>query len=149
MGIGVSSPGAIGAQSYVRINPCFYTTVVAGTWAVSTNTGQLNSNYMNNTSGSQNDQIDFEKVYLSAGSYQAIACFVRINDQGICSILLDDVSVGTIDTYGALALNIIADTTFTVGSSGLKKLSLKAATKNGASSAYNLSISEIAIFRTA
>jgi hypothetical protein len=127
--------------------------VLSGTWQ-----NVLSGDFVNfieggvfyTNSGDQNAEIT-TKVYLAAGTYTFILGYCSTPDNGIVTLYIAGSSKGTIDTYSAgtvynLTANIAA---INIAVSGLYDLNLKMATKNGASSAYDLKIQYSFLKRTA
>lgn len=73
---------------------------------------------------------------LAAGSYTFQCWFYRITSGGIVTIYVDEVSQGTIDTYGTAVPNTSGTLAITVVGNGRHKLRIKTATKNASSSNY-------------
>ena len=140
---------AIG-EGHITILGQHYSGIIQGTWIAGVDASQFLYGYFYNNSNAQNDQIDF-KVYLATGTYTFSLLLVKSATAAIATILLDGVSLGTIDMYAAVnTYNQIGSiSNLTVTSAGLKTLSVKAATRNGSSAGWTLAISSMSLFRTA
>lgn len=103
-----------------------------------------------NSTNAQNDSISWD-VVLSAGTWNATFFVRQSTNCAIITLLLDGVSVGTVDTYAAaLAYSKVKITGFTVSVSGKTKLTLKAATRNGSNSTgWEIELFGINLRRTA
>lgn len=102
------------------------------------------------SSGAQNDQIDFE-VVLAAGTWDVELMYVANTDNGIISVQFDAVEKGTIDTYNGSATynNRSSVTGIAVATTAKVILRLKMATKNASSSSYVGEVQHIQLRRTA
>lgn len=102
-----------------------------------------------NSTGAQNDEVVW-KVPLSAGTWTVRLYGRKSTNCGIATVKIDDVAVGTIDTYGSASfMNAQELTDIVVASDGIKSLSFLMATKNASSSGYYLEIEAIELVRTA
>jgi hypothetical protein len=103
------------------------------------------------SSGAQNDEINFEGLSLEAGTYTVLMRVYTSNNHGIISIQLDSSQIGTIDLYsGSPTPDVLASATgLTVGSDDVYQLKLKMTSKNGSSSNYYGLVHSIAFVRTA
>ncbi len=102
------------------------------------------------TSGAQNDQISWP-VVLSAGTWTIeVVCF-KNSANGIISLQLDGVEVGTVDTYAGSgsANNFVQVAGITVSVAGKKTLTLKMTSKNASASNYYGNIQHVRLLRTA
>jgi hypothetical protein len=98
-------------------------------------------------------QYDFWRIYVNlvAGTYTFRLDAAHSSDRGIATIKINDVSVGTIDTYNVSgSLPIITDITgINISTSGPQKVEIQINTRNGASSAYYFIWRRAALIRTA
>lgn len=102
-----------------------------------------------NSSPAQNDAFSLN-IALAAGTWDCNVFVRKASDKGIITLLMDGASQGTADTYAASgAAAKVTVSGFTVASTGKKVMQFKAATKNGSSSGYQLSIFGIHFRRTA
>lgn len=102
-----------------------------------------------NTSAAQNDAVSWD-VTLSPGTWNAAIWVRKSTNTGIITLLLDGVSMGTVDTYnGSVAYAKVTITGFTVTVTGHQTLQIKMATKNGSSSGYVVAMFGISLRRTA
>lgn len=130
--------------------------VDAGTWARNTSAWSeasvitINSGYgAQNGSAAQNDQVTW-KYAMGAGTWTVKLYVRKSSNTGIVTVLLDGVSVGTLDTYAAsAALAVLSLTGISVGSDGAHTIGFKMATKNASSSGYALGLLAFEVFRTA
>lgn len=101
------------------------------------------------SSGAQNDEI-WWYIGVPAGTYDIVLWYVKAANQGIYSVRVDDVQVGTIDGYNGSTTNANKSTISGVTiAAGKRKISLKMATKNGSSSNYYGEINALILNRTA
>jgi hypothetical protein len=112
---------------------------VETTWPASPlgmNAGQPFGNYRTST-GAQNAELAWD-VDVDSGTYTFQLLHVKGLDHGIYTLSVDGVTVGTIDGYNAAAALYAQydDITGIVLTRGKRHISLKMATKNGASSSY-------------
>lgn len=98
--------------------------------------GVIHSGY-NLSAGNQNDELFWDTV-LSAGTWAIGLMHATGTNRGIYTILIDDVSVGTVDGYaGVTALNTVSNVTgIVVATTGVKRVKLRMATKNASSSSF-------------
>jgi hypothetical protein len=121
-----------------------------GTWALAQAGTYIGGGaYTNQASAAQNDAITFE-LPLAAGTWDLRVIYRAITNGAIITAALDGTTVGTIDTYAVAAPNQTGTVTgISVATSGVKTLSLTAATKHASSSGYRLDIHAVAMRRTA
>ena len=95
----------------------------------------MNATY--NSSGAQNDEIEFD-VVLGAGTWTLELLHYAFTDRGIFTAYLDGVSVGTLDGYSASEVRHKRQsiTGIVVATPGKKTFKLKMATKNASASSY-------------
>ena len=123
-------------------------TVVAGTWTRNINSGCYYCGFIENTTDAQNDSISFKRTFES-GTYTIITHFHRTTASGIMHIYVDSTQIATVDMYGTSTNNIEDEQTgLTINASGAVTVELKAETKNGSSSAYNIRPYHIEFQRT-
>jgi len=110
-----------------------------------------------NSSGAQNDHMDFE-TYLAAGTYTFTLIHSKGSNRGIYTVYIDDdtgtpgtTSVGTIDGYNAGTTFNNVDTITSISNTigGNKRIRIRMNTKNASSSSYYATFSEIGLRRTA
>jgi hypothetical protein len=114
-----------------------YHELVSGTLTFSLNPNSLFS--LNTESNNTNTlQVNYY-VYLPAGTYTfKILCRTGPSNC-ILNLKIDDVSVGTVDTYGANVFNnVLTITGIAVAANGLKKISLTNPTKHASATNYYL-----------
>jgi hypothetical protein len=89
------------------------------------------------SSSNQNDEIAYP-VGLFAGTYRFTLLYHSASDQGIATVSLDGVSVGTIDTYASSGSNNVQASIdgIVVASNAWLNFKMKMSTKNGSSSGY-------------
>ena len=135
-------------EGHITILPWHYSGITQGTWTLLT-AAVVMYGYLVNSTAIQNDQVNY-KVFLTAGTYTFSVMHEKSSTRGILTLLIDEISVGTIDFYaaGQTFQNQSAITGISVTTAGVKTLSIKAATKNISSSAYGLVIQSMALFRT-
>lgn len=147
--------GALGVDAIlpwrVEVNPITTAALAVGTWGVAASGSQSMGGWIQNSSNAQNDERGWDLV-LAAGTWELTLCYVKATSGGIATVMLDNVSTGlTIDTYnGSTAFVIVSAVSgITVASTGKRRVSLKAATKNASSSGYSLLLSWVTLRRTA
>ncbi len=136
-------------EGHITIFPFSYSGITQGTWGLFADGTQFCYGGMFNSSVTQNDQIDY-KAYLDVGTY---TFFILARTQSICailSLLIDGSTVGTIDLYSLILANNqpFSITGINITTPGLKTISFKAATQNGASTGWALTWTYAAFFRT-
>lgn len=126
-----------------------------GTWQRVTTQWEAALQVMNNgwgmfnTAGAQNDELAYN-LPMSAGTWTITLITRKSSNTGICTVLIDGTSVGTADTFAAsVGLGIFNITGVTVATSGVHKVTLRAATKNASSTGFFLNFLAADIFRTA
>jgi len=141
LGSGSVTPVKIGGGTNEEFfAPCMRARVAAGTFAGPVvGTGFIGNVQIYNSPVAQNDQLDYYE-FLSAGTWTIYVCATKGTSQGIYTLLIDDVSVGTMDFYAGSGSdnNEMNVASIAVATSGIKKISLKVATKNASSSNYGL-----------
>ncbi|HLA37013.1 MAG TPA: hypothetical protein VJZ02_00935, partial [Candidatus Brocadiales bacterium] len=147
--IGGSGTSASG-EGHLTILPWAYNAIVQGTWAFNVDVNQATANSFYNSTAANLDQLDY-KIYLAPGTYSLSLLGLKSSNRGIIDILLDSISVGTMDTYAASTVqnNVASLAGITVSTGGLKTLSVKVNGKNASSTGYYMDISSISLWRTA
>jgi hypothetical protein len=136
-------------EGHITILPWNYSEIIQGTWIFSLTASSIFYGIYYNSSNAQNDQLDF-KIWLDAGTYDFVVIHQKTTSSAILTLLLDGESQGTIDFYGSTSYNNRSTiNNIVVANSGLKTLSIKAATRNGSSGGWILAPSSMALFRTA
>lgn len=102
------------------------------------------------SSGAQNDDISWDR-FIPSGTYTIDILGTKNTDAGIYAALIDGVSVGTVDSYaGSLTRNQTMQITgVAIGRSGIHRLTLRMATKNGSASSYIGYLHRVRLRRTA
>jgi hypothetical protein len=102
------------------------------------------------SSGAQNDEISWD-IALEEGTWEIELLFSKDTNRGIYTVLIDGAAVGTIDSYAAAVAHNMKGLAggIVVQTPGKKTLSLKMATKNGASGGYFALLQLIQMRRTA
>lgn len=121
-----------------------------GTWANGQGSAEVLGAARFNSTQAQNDEIGYDLI-LAAGTWRIDLIVTKTTAGGIASVRVDDVEVGTVDTYnGSTTRNNAASVTgITVATTGLHRVSLKAATKNASSSAYIIAFNMLTLRKTA
>lgn len=140
-------------EGHINIFGFMYDSVVAGTWtfrdcdAFSTAFGRY---LVWNQTGAQNDEVIY-KIYLAAGTYTLKLFCLKASDCAIATFKLGTTTIATLDMYdaGVVSNAVLTQTNISVATSGCYDLHLSMATKNAASSAYNIVFSHICMYRTA
>ena len=99
--------------------------------------------------GAVNDQATWDFVCLG-GTYQLDIIWLPFTNRGILTFLIDGVSVGTLDEYSAVLVNaqMLSLTGIAIGG-GAHTFTVSVLSKNGASSSFVCSISEMILTKTA
>lgn len=101
------------------------------------------------TSGNNGDYMEWD-VLLDAGTWAVDAIYPKNTGQAIAEVLIDGVSVGTVDTYAASGSNnnVTTWTGFTVATPGYYTVRWAANGKNASSSSYGLTLQLLVLRRT-
>lgn len=114
-----------------------------GSWARGTDTTRPLGLYQYNPSGALNDELTYT-VDMGYGLWLPDLIAQKGTGGGIVSILIDDVGVGTIDTYAASTSQaVIQGAAIKVNTEGRHKLTLRVTSKNASSTGYQLNFSAI------
>jgi hypothetical protein len=152
MSIGHSSPTAITeewGEGHIIVPILWPESVTQGQWGYSPNAAYITNTIFYNVGYADLDQVNYS-IWLSKGTYSLSVIYVQNTNTAIIDFLLDSVSLGTQDAYGAA--NYTALKTFTgivVSKSKKYSFSIKANGKNASSSAYYVEPSTCAFWRTA
>jgi len=139
---------AIQLSSHITILPWNYSSITQGTWATDHYTQWMfGTNINNNATAAQNDRINY-KFSSEAGTWTMRMVYDNYINMGIITVLIDDVSIGTVDTYGLGVNNISVDFTGFTLTQGAHTLSLLMATL-GSGSTYRANVNCIGLWRTA
>jgi hypothetical protein len=125
-------------------------------FSAQTNWNQQLQNYLhmypgyNQSLGGQDAELGWD-VVLGAGTWTIQLVYNKSTNTGIFSVRIDDVEVGTVDSYAAAAAaNFISSVTgVVVASTGKKRVSLKMATKHASSSSFIGILQHARLIRTA
>lgn len=146
-GTWVSASGTSGAPRTAFIT-AIQTPVAQTTWnTLTTNNSSFIFGVLN-LSGGSGSSIEWD-VLLDAGTYTFDVFGYKNTDAGIIDVLVDGVSVGTVDQYaasGATAKQTVASVV--IAAAGVKRIKLSVTTKNASSSAYLARISALGFTRT-
>ena len=139
---------AIRLSSHITILPWNYSSITQGTWATGHNAAWMFATNINNdATAAQNDRINY-KFSSEAGTWTMRMVYDNYTNMGIITVLIDDVSIGTVDTYGEGVNNISVDFTGFTLTQGAHTLSLLMATL-GSGSTYRANVNCIGLWRTA
>lgn len=122
-------------------------TKTQGTWVLIRNAVYFLGFQFYNSSNTQNDQIDYIASF-SGGNYSIRIMFIMETSNADFTVLVDGVSVGVINGYGAEDFNAVGDLINIPISAGSHIVSIKAASRNGAATGWYLTASSITLFRT-
>lgn len=125
----------------------------AGTWAVATWNDAGVTFYPSNvglqSDGVQNSAVSWD-IVLSAGTWSIFVYCRKSTNTGIFTVKIDEVSVGTVDSYAAApAMAALSLTDVSVAADGKHTLQLLMATKNASSSGYYGQAIFVSLRRTA
>jgi len=144
----VTSPG----EGHILILGHNYQSIGQGTWAYTATggSGLFVLNWANDATKADDDNITYN-VYLAAGTYTLRLLCQTQNNGGIVDIDFDAVEKASFDTYSAgLVQNVVfSQAAIAVAASGLVAIKLRLDGKNGASGAYGLYMTTLALWRTA
>ncbi len=119
-----------------------------GNWQFVGVAGQFGSWVYFNSTPAQNNSLTYQ-FGVSGGTYTIAFLTPTFNNAAIMTVLIDNVSVGTIDLYTAgSVLNVTKTLTSISISQGSHTITLKAATKNASSSGFQMDISPFEMWRT-
>jgi hypothetical protein len=135
-------------EGHITIFPWNYSDIIQGIWAWISSSVQYFYGTLRTSSHANGDQINY-KVYLDAGTYTITVLGIKDGNTGIMDVLIDGVSKGTVDTYGAGTNNSLFPVSgIVVTTPGIVTLSLKTTGKNASSGGYYMYYSSISIYRT-
>ncbi len=145
--ISKTSLGA-GLSDHISILGNGYLNITQGTWVGIRDTNLICNYQFTNTTHNINDQVNY-RFSCSGGTYTFRILGHTNTDMGIATLLIDGVSIGTIDWYAAsLTRNVLKDLSGVVLTAGNHILGMKAATKHASSTDYYLNLITISIWRT-
>ena len=137
-----------GMSDHITITTYHNSGITAGTWGMVIDSGMANNHFFWNSSGTQNDRVDY-LVSFSGGTYTFAEMGYRDTNRAIMTLLIDGVSVGTIDQYSASTKNVAGSITGIAITAGSHTVSIKAATRNGSSGGWYLAYASLGFWRTA
>lgn len=157
--IGAFSPGYTASggadDQWIASIDCYITTPTAtvGTWTPNATFGAGFPNggagLNNGGTPAQNDAVAW-KLPLSAGTYTIAISVRESTNTGIITVLIDGVSVGTLDTFAASPAEArLSLAGVNIPTSGVHEIRLLMATKNASSTGYAVTMFEVGITRTA
>lgn len=96
-----------------------------------------------------NDEFSWD-VLLKKGTWSIEFLYTKFNSGGIIHVEIDDVEVGTLDTYAASpsSNNLSSITGVSVDGSGIHNFKVVTASKNASSGGYSVIICGIRLIRT-
>jgi hypothetical protein len=135
--------------SFVVLPLAYYTSSV-GTWIQEIQSNMYTYFRVVNSSGAQNDYLEWHEILLRAGTYKVKLLTHADNNRGIVTITVDSTDIGTIDLYaGSTTLNTYRTATgLVVSTTGLHAIRLTGKTKNASSSGYSLPLGDAIFIRT-
>lgn len=143
---GATGPTWVG--DYIPLRTADTVGVSKGSWTWVVSSSAIYGGWWQNSGTfAQNDSCNY-KFAVTGGTYKIAAYFSRTTSNAIVTFLIDGVSVGTVDTYGAFLFILYGSIYNVAMTQGEHTLTIKAATKNASSSAYYTSVSSITIQRT-
>ena len=151
MGFEVRNGPSDSGEGQININPSLgYKSIDAGTWVLAVSASHYSYAYWYNSTSAQNDAVTYN-AYLAKGTYTLGLLSQTNNNEGIITVKIDGVSVGTIDLYSAGIVRNVRSllTGIPITESKLYEIQLIMATKNGASSSYQCVLNDIELWRTA
>ena len=133
-----------------RIMAIAFDSIMNGSWSIQYNTNFMFYAVISNTTAAINDEIR-HKIYLESGTYTLHVFAKEGAGQGISHIQIDDSEVGTIDWYAASTDYNTEKTlaSISIGSSGIKNLDIKMASKNASFGSYEMHFSYFWFEKTA
>lgn len=121
-----------------------------GSWSLATEAADLFGFPFVNNVPTQNDEIGWD-LMMAAGTWNFNMTYLKFSGGTIITVNLDGVAVGTVDSYNSVTLNNQQATITGIAcpSNGKHRLSLKAATKNASSTAFEMIVCGFQLRRTA
>ena len=113
--------------------------VIAGTWAVETDTAQYLGKLLHNTSDTADDEVAIPFFAFSTDAITLNGRFYFDGHNGVANIYVEDTLQGTINTFGATTYNVIKTLSITPARAGMNVLRIKVTS----SLDYNLKFSEL------
>jgi hypothetical protein len=138
-----ASPQPVGTQEQINF-AASPSAVIQGAWAAQLS-GQ-GSIFMGNTSGAQNDEAQWE-IYLAAGTWELDVPHFVNNGNGIATISIDGIPIGTVDGYAA-AFGFVRSTLspIVIAAPGIHVVDVKIATKNASSGGFGFALTVASTF---
>lgn len=136
----------------VDMDLMFPSSATSGTWAVAQNSAGMFGGWVTNSAGTANgDYIQWANVPMPAGTYTVALAAQKTTGSGILDILIDGVSLGTVDLYNGSTVTsyYTATTSYAPSSTALVTVKLLLNGKNASSSGYLARISRLIFKRTA
>ena len=119
--------------------------IIQGDWVVEPLTSILHNLFIWNTSGAQNDEIEYELLAQEGPKIFEIL-YHKNDSSGKIHVYIDGVEIGTIDEYApGLFVNFYGQLNFTAAFTGTHSVRIKAATKNPSSTGYTLAFTWLRI----
>jgi len=149
-GTGIGDSSVIFKSQHIELHSYMYSSITQGNWAPmgATLSEQPYNEYIWNFGLVLNDRINY-LANFSGGTYTFRMKFDSNRDRGTATILIDGVSVGTIDTYSPSSIvNKIGTITGITIASGGHTISIISASKNSSSTGYGIALGQMAFWRT-
>lgn len=128
-------------------NPTYWYDGGQQTPFLSSSTGSVLMAGISNGAGALNDSIEWV-IGLSKGTWNLTIWFRKSTNTAIVTAYMDNVSIGTFDTYASPVYVKLTITGFIVPNTGKHILKLKATSKNASSSGYVVNFFSINLRRT-
>lgn len=107
-----------------------YNSIIQGAWTYTIDNGQVYCFVYVNNSNAQNDEIQYKFTH-KRGSFTFVLLHQQDANRAIATVILDNVTQGTIDMYSAgLVRNVVSTVPLTILRDGEHTLSLRTATRN-------------------
>lgn len=134
---------------HVQIVPMLGTIPIIGTLSTYAGAFEFGGGAYNNSSA-QNDEFGWDLV-LAKGTWLFEGMYQKSPNGGIASVKLDGAVIGSVDLYAAATINnfYFQIPNIAVASSGKKRLTFKAASRNAASTGWIMAVQGISLRRTA
>lgn len=143
------APQDIG-EGHITILPWNYDSIGAGIFVLSTQPTDVLNGYLYNSAAANLDNLSY-RAALAAGTYTLRFICRTNNDAAILDFDIDGVEVASFDCYSAGVVNnvIFTQAGIVIAADGLKTIRLRSDGRNGASTGWQIRITEFALWRTA
>lgn len=124
---------------------------IVGTTAAFQSSAAFGGGIIYNAAGAQNDEFGYD-LLLRKGTWSFTLTFSALNSDGIISCRLDGVEFASQDGYNVSGVRLFngfkVQTGIVVATTGIHRVSFKAASKNASSSGYFITVQQFTFRRT-